>query len=383
MAGKRKRFAQRRKACGYSQEALAEALQVDRTTVQRWERGVGDPHPHQRPLLAKLLHVELEELDDLLAPDISVDLPTVDRERGDGFACAIRHMSQQLIMLDNELNGLPIAEIAARSFKKVHRRLGNGDYDRKAEHEIQSAAAELAEIAGWALFNEGKFNASRRFNQEALLLAKLACDRSTELITLQNMGMLAGWSGRPREELAIAQSVIERERMSPRVEAMFRAREGQGLAGTGHHREAARSFGRARSLLLDNGPDSEPTWVWWVSDQEIDRQQGRSLHEIGDLHAAIPVLERAMHHQEGSQVGYRSVAAVRLLDSLLRVRSWQTAEVEARNLVPAVNEMSSVITLEILTKVAGRGKATPGAPSSLRDTLEQIESIATEDPYDF
>ncbi|MFE2040742.1 helix-turn-helix transcriptional regulator [Streptomyces sp. NPDC059477] len=192
MAGKRKRLAQRRKSCGFTQETFAQALRVDRTTVQRWKSGEVEPHPHQRLRMANLLQIEPEELHALLAPETS-GLPLLNGDRGEGLALTIREMSQRLVMLDNELNGLPIADVAARSFKKVHRRLGEGKYDRKAEHDIQAAAAELAEVAGWALFDAEKQGSARRFNQEALFLARLSGDRAIELLIMQNMAMQAGW----------------------------------------------------------------------------------------------------------------------------------------------------------------------------------------------
>jgi DNA-binding XRE family transcriptional regulator len=59
-------LANRRVVAGYTQEGLAEALGVDRTTVGRWERGAQRPHPWQRPDLARLLRITLEQLDCLL-----------------------------------------------------------------------------------------------------------------------------------------------------------------------------------------------------------------------------------------------------------------------------------------------------------------------------
>lgn len=70
MAAKRQRLAQRRKACGYSQEEFGDALGVDRTTVQRWERGDVDPRPHLRPKMSQLLQLTSKELDELLTSNI-------------------------------------------------------------------------------------------------------------------------------------------------------------------------------------------------------------------------------------------------------------------------------------------------------------------------
>lgn len=69
MAGRRTQFAARRKACGFTQEGFAEQLEVATSTVQRWESGEGDPQPHQRPKIARLLEVTAKELDDLLTLD--------------------------------------------------------------------------------------------------------------------------------------------------------------------------------------------------------------------------------------------------------------------------------------------------------------------------
>jgi transcriptional regulator with XRE-family HTH domain len=52
MALRRQCLAERRKALGYSQESFAEQMNVDRSTVARWERGESGPQPYIRPKLA-------------------------------------------------------------------------------------------------------------------------------------------------------------------------------------------------------------------------------------------------------------------------------------------------------------------------------------------
>ncbi|MEV7050184.1 helix-turn-helix domain-containing protein [Streptomyces anulatus] len=71
-------LAERRRALGYSQEAFAHLLGVDRTTVGRWESRRIRPQPAQRRKLAAALETSLQELDALLAPRQIADGKPVD-----------------------------------------------------------------------------------------------------------------------------------------------------------------------------------------------------------------------------------------------------------------------------------------------------------------
>jgi transcriptional regulator with XRE-family HTH domain/tetratricopeptide (TPR) repeat protein len=66
MAAKRQRLAQRRKAVGLSQEALAGVLGIERSTIVRWEAGETEPLPWIRPKLAGALRVSVDQLGELL-----------------------------------------------------------------------------------------------------------------------------------------------------------------------------------------------------------------------------------------------------------------------------------------------------------------------------
>jgi transcriptional regulator with XRE-family HTH domain len=66
-AARRVRLAQRRKALGLTQEDLAGLLDIDRSTVVRWERGESEPLPWIRHKLATALQVTADRLEELLA----------------------------------------------------------------------------------------------------------------------------------------------------------------------------------------------------------------------------------------------------------------------------------------------------------------------------
>jgi tetratricopeptide (TPR) repeat protein/transcriptional regulator with XRE-family HTH domain len=78
----RRRLAERRKALGLTQEALADLLGVERTTVVRWERGETAPAPPIRPKLARALRVPTDRLEELLTPDAPGGLERADPDTG-------------------------------------------------------------------------------------------------------------------------------------------------------------------------------------------------------------------------------------------------------------------------------------------------------------
>ncbi|MGY1983777.1 helix-turn-helix domain-containing protein [Nocardia gipuzkoensis] len=74
---RRERLIEARKATGKTQEQIAEAIGVDRTTLGRWERNEGTPYPAQRPKYAEALGVTTDELSAMLSslPAIEGEMP--------------------------------------------------------------------------------------------------------------------------------------------------------------------------------------------------------------------------------------------------------------------------------------------------------------------
>ncbi|WP_199788157.1 MULTISPECIES: helix-turn-helix transcriptional regulator [unclassified Streptomyces] len=304
-----------------------------------------------------------------------------DEARGDKYVEAIRETSRRLVALDNDLNGLPIAATAARAFKAVHRRLGSGEPEPKYERDIQAAAAELAEVAGWALFDAEEYEAAHRFNQQALFLARMSGDRTIELLILQNMGMQSGWLGRPREEMAIARSILDRGNLSPRVEAIFRTREANGLFASGRMTEAAREFARARALIEEGTRNSDPSWAWWISIKEINGHEAAGFQNSGNWSSAISLLQENLHCQNGPRVGYQSMSSARLLGSFLEEKAWLEAGELLESIIPTVSEIGSVRTRNLLRGTVAIGERKAKIPESLRDALHGVSEAMQEDPY--
>lgn len=97
MAGKRWRLTQRRKVLGFTQESLAAALEVDRTTIERWENGRRVPQPWVRPRLAGVLQVSATELDEMIN-ESGPNRASGDQKRADWAAARWPHDLKKVIV---------------------------------------------------------------------------------------------------------------------------------------------------------------------------------------------------------------------------------------------------------------------------------------------
>ncbi|MEV0110345.1 helix-turn-helix transcriptional regulator [Nocardia sp. NPDC050799] len=75
---RRQRLIEARKAIGKTQEEVAEAVGVDRTTLGKWERDESTPQPGQRSRYAEALGITLDELAAMLSSVPSIEAETPD-----------------------------------------------------------------------------------------------------------------------------------------------------------------------------------------------------------------------------------------------------------------------------------------------------------------
>ena len=89
--GRREKLVSARKAAGLTQEKLAEAMRVDRSTVIRWEAGDFAPLPYQWPKLARVLGRSTDELRELIDMRAALSVSTLGSELEPAFGWLDRH----------------------------------------------------------------------------------------------------------------------------------------------------------------------------------------------------------------------------------------------------------------------------------------------------
>jgi transcriptional regulator with XRE-family HTH domain len=285
---------------------------------------------------------------------------------------AVQQYIWHIVELDGRFGGTDLARLAVRFFRSVHQQLGTGAYEPAIERDLQAAAGELAEVAGWLLYDADRQDEVRRLNQEALYFSRLAGDRSMELLTLQNSSMHAGFLGRPREALQLACSVLEsRDRLSPRVKTLFLTRKARALAQGGDE-GAFKLFDQVRSHYQDGVRDNDPKWVWWVDERELAWHQGMAQLDLGNPAAAVDQFEHSIFATAPHQLRGRYLHLGYLLGAQAKVGAWHDAEATMQQLIPLVDEVASTRTTVLLGKILPKLTVVT-VPASTCDTAEQLQ----------
>ena len=307
--------------------------------------------------------------------------PGASPEFGDSeYLQSIRSHIREIVALDNRFGGADLVRMSTRFFRAIHDQLGAGTYDPKLERDLQSAAAELAEVVGWLAYDAEAHDLTRRMNQESLYFARLAGDRAIELLTLQNSSMHAGAQGRPREALQIARSVLEGDyRLSPRLKALFLTRKARALAQGGDE-SALRLLPEIRNLFLDGVSDADPAWAWWIDERELAWHEAMVQRDLGLANRAITQFEHSVVATPATEIRSQYLHRAYLLQAQVDNRTWDAAEQTIRQLLPLSTEVASTRTVVLLRNVLRQLATRDKVPTSLQEQVTMLSAALDEAP---
>ncbi|MDT0303058.1 hypothetical protein [Streptomonospora wellingtoniae] len=289
----------------------------------------------------------------------------------------MREAVDRLVAHDSRHGGDAIAPAAVRVWRDAQRRLASGAVPGPYRRDYLASVAEVAELAGWLLFDADRQQAARAATLEARVLARHAGDRSMERFALTNLALQTVEAGLPGDSLCIADELLTQPRIPPRVALLARIRRGRALARMGDGGRAANELGRARAALSDSLTSRDPTWTWWVDDGELSGHEGEALLALDDAGAALPKLEHAAaaaaaFHPDGRAALHHQVS---LLRAYTAARAWPECESILAALPPKVESVGSGRNRRRLRRALRAVLSEPGAPGWLAELARDAAEV--------
>lgn len=317
MPAKRPRLSAARRAAGQTQESLAEALGVDRSTVVRWEAGETEPQPWLRPKLATALGVARDELADLLGDPGNSTGDVVGLNRSpdlsslDGLRCNLNDA-----MSESHVTGTRLED-----WEQTVAEHGRASRDRPPALMLADLSTDLAE-----LYHElsccRSLIARRRLTRTAAQMAGLMC---LALIKLDERSAFRGWARTARiaateaddavthswvraqeayghyyggdfaEAIAVAQHAQRLVDRTPCAGAVLAAAlEARAHASRSDHESTRAALDRAAVLLsfLDNAVVTDSAFGY--TEAQLCFHEGNAFTHLHDTALAWPAQKRAL-----------------------------------------------------------------------------------------
>lgn len=409
MGARRRRtgLAAARKAAGYTQEGLAEALYVDRSTVNRWEAGLHAPVPYLWPKLAKLLGVTSDRLVELLAPTLSEASPapgqavaSEDMKRRTlmkwGIATTavaslssagttvgltdvrrLQHAATRLHSLDQRHGGDTLWQAALVQANDGTHLLEQGTYTDTVGRLLLTATGQFHICAGWLALDAGQHQIARDCFGEALAMSRQANDPKIETRALANLAYQANLLDKPREAQRYAHGAEQAATgrgTPPWLAAIPQLRLAISSARTGDARDADRAVGQARRVLDRDNDTSGEEWSAFLSSSEIDGIEATCAIELGRPAQAERLLEQTIASYKQQLARNLAGWRVRLARARLDMGAADSAAVAAHGVLDDLSgEVASWRIGAELDAVASRLSATQETPG-VTDFLTRYEA---------
>lgn len=301
MAYHRNGLAGRRRTVGLTQEALAEYMQVDRSTVARWESGRTAPQPWMRPRLARFLRVNAEELNDLLtghspsgtqgqdALDYAmryperIDLPAVAALRTHFDDCAARY------------DRVPSAGLIADAAAQLNRidQLASGSARGRVQRELHALHADACTLMGqlvWDASQRRDHTSAKTYYERSAVLARYLRDTTLEAHALLRTCYVALYGAHDAQSgLALAQQAADlAAHTSPALSglALLHAAEAHAMLRSASDCERALASAERQLDHVDAGDAA----AGLVSPAQFGRLAGSCYLSLGDNQRAESLL---------------------------------------------------------------------------------------------
>lgn len=410
MGAKRRRagLVAARKAAGYTQESLAEALYVDRSTVMRWEAGVHSPVPYLWPKLGKLLGVSRERLVGFLAagnpsPPANQEVVSEDMKRrtlmkwgvaatavaglsagpgtnvGLGDVRRIRDAAARLARLDQQHGGDTLWQSALVQVHGGMHLLEHGTYTDTVARELLTATGLLQTQAGWMALDAGEHTVAHKCFSEALGLSRQVNDPMIETRALANLAWVSRLQGKPKEALRYAYGA-EQAATGPGAPLWLAVIPQIQLADSsaviGEARDTDRALSKARRVLDRDGDTTSEEWASFLNFSEIDTVQAGCAIVLGRPATAERLFEQIIAATD--QRFARNLASRRVYLAQARLDTGAVdgaAEAADRVLDDLSGEIASQRISARLDLVATRLSAFPEVDEASR-FLERYQAVA-------
>ncbi|MFF3907258.1 hypothetical protein ACFYZJ_14960 [Streptomyces sp. NPDC001848] len=274
---------------------------------------------------------------------------------GSSEASALEEAVRKIRLLDDRHGADGLYRRAAAPLRAAYALLDAGTTRQTVADRLYSGAGELAISVGWLAHDSGRFDDARSHYAEALATARMSGDPGLEAHAFCNTAFLARDAGRPREAVRAAQAAqrVGRPLGSHRLMSLLALREAGGWAGLADRAGCEQALARAQALFERGPSDSDPEWMTFYGEAELEGLEAQCWSTLGDWGRAARHARRAAQLQDPHFTRNIALYTAELADDLARGGRPDEAAQAGHRVLDLLDQVQSS---RVLTMLAGTAR---------------------------
>ncbi|MEV4946017.1 tetratricopeptide repeat protein [Streptomyces sp. NPDC053755] len=263
---------------------------------------------------------------------------------GEAEVRAVEDAVRQIRLLDDRHGAEGLYQAAAQPLRTAYALLDAGTAARRStEDRLHAGAGELAISVGWLAHDSDRLDDARSYYAEALATARVAGDPALEAHAFCNTSFLARDAGRYREAVRAAQAGLRAARplSSARLLSLLTLREAGAWAGLGDRSACEQALGRAHAYFGKGPADSDPEWMSFFGEPELEALEAQCWSALGDWGRAARHAHRATVLQNPHFARNLALYRAQLASDLAHAGRRDEAAAEAGRVVDALGDVQS------------------------------------------
>lgn len=303
------------------------------------------------------------------------------RRIGERLVAQIERRVGQLRRMDDFIGGGDLHALVERELHATVKLLDEAAYHEQLGRRLLAAVGELCQLAGWVAADAGLYGTAERYCVVGISAAHAAGDLPLGANLISTLSYQLANLGNPGEAAVLAHTAEQGARRvaSAATRALLHERIAWAHARAGDLGRCERALGEVEHAFAQRQPESDPPWVYWLSQDEIQVMAGRCYTELQRPRRAEPLLGDVLDRYDQAHAREASLYASWLAEVHLQTKEVEKAcAMATRSLILAARVNSA--------RSADRVRHLRGRLGNYRDVLavqefEQLhQPLIADDP---
>jgi hypothetical protein len=276
------------------------------------------------------------------------------RRISESLVDAVEHRVIQVRRADDFITGAASHDLVRAELRATTKLLNEAEMTETQARRLLTAVAELAQLGAWIAADGGLLAEAGRYVRGGVLAARAASDMPLAANVLSTYSYQIANNGNPNDAAILARTAYQggQRDATPYARALLLERVAWASAKANDRQSCERALSAVDEEFSRGTRDSDPDWLYWLNQQEVEVMAGRCYTELRKPSRAASLLTTAIGGYDQSLIRENALYMSWLAEDYAQLEDIDQAADLGTRVAELASRTSSARTRERLNHIA-------------------------------